>query len=177
MRRMGIVIKIILITNLLNTYIMSKIVCIQPWGKSIFILIKGRKLHFLKPKLKVKGTQVKKELQVWDLAWQLLERGTIWNCKEMAAKPPFPGKLYFAFSCQIRQFSIIWDKLIFHKKIPLYLHLTLITLIRQVINKKKDVSMNLFKKKTPFYTQITLIILISYLNSMLGESLCLIVRD
>ena len=44
--------------------------------------------HFLKPKLKVKGTQLKKELQVWDFAWQLLYRVTIWNSEETAAQPP-----------------------------------------------------------------------------------------
>ena len=73
-------------------------------------LCKGgrRKWHFLKPKLKVnKGTQLKKELQVWDFAWQLLYRGTIWNCEETAAQPPKTAvsrRIFFAIS---RRFSAV----------------------------------------------------------------------
>ena len=52
----------------------------------------GGKWHFLKPKLKVKGTQLKKELHHWNLAWQLLSRGIIWNCDETAAEPTLSPK-------------------------------------------------------------------------------------
>ena len=56
----------------------------------------GRRMcHFLKLKLKVnKGTQLKKELQVWVFALQLLYRGTIWNCEETAENRRFPPNFF-----------------------------------------------------------------------------------
>ena len=45
--------------------------------------------------------------------------GAIWNCEQTAAEPLHPPKLFFAFSRQIRHFSIILDKLFFSIKISL----------------------------------------------------------
>ena len=73
---------------------------------------RGRKWHFLKPKLKVKGNNVNNELQL--LFFEL------WKT---AVEPPLPPKtdvsrrIFFSFSQQIRQFSIS-EKWFFHKNFP-----------------------------------------------------------
>ena len=60
-------------------------------------------------------------LQVWDFAWQLLYRGTIWNCEETAAQPPFPAEFFLQFlgGCEKQrkspEFKICNDKQKFEK--------------------------------------------------------------